>query len=510
MRRIVLRVFLIALGSIAAGCSGQDAPQPVSTVLIENAVIVDGSGMDAYSGDVRIGDGRIVAVGALAPLAGETVIDGLGRVLAPGFIDTHSHGDRTLFDDLDALGATSQGITTIVVGQDGGSPYPLADFAARLEATPPAINVASYAGHNTLRGLVLGEDFRRTASADEVEQMRQMLLAELESGALGLATGLEYDPGIYSHPSEVVALAQAAADAGGRYISHVRSEDRWFFDAIDEIIDIGRATGMPVQVSHIKLSMRSLWGKAPELVAKLDAARAEGIDITADLYPYDAWQSNLMVLLPERDPTDRKAVEFVLDEIVPAEGLLITRFPPDPSVEGKRLPEIAALRETDHVSALMDLLQAADRAAREAGGSVDSMIGTSMEQADIDLLWLWEHTNLCTDGVLTYTHPRGRGSFTRVLGRYLRERRLLDLETAIRKMSGLAADHMGFADRGYIRPGLAADLVLFDPDTIIDHATMEDPLALSTGVLRVWVGGEIVFENGAATDARPGRFLRRQ
>jgi len=505
--RTLFRVVSCVLAVAIAGCTADVAPP--STVLIGNAIIVDGSGAPAYPGSVRIGDGRIVAIGDLAPLPGEATIDGSGRVLAPGFIDTHSHGDSTLFENLDAVGATSQGITTIVVGQDGGSPYPLADFAAKLAATPAAINVASYVGHNTLRRLVLDEDFRRVSTPDEIEAMRRMLDVELESGALGLSTGLEYDPGIYSDSSEVLALAQSAAAAGGRYTSHVRSEDRWFFEAIDEIIEIGRRTGMPVQVSHIKLAMKGLWGRAAELIATLDAARAEGIDITADLYPYEYWQSNMMVLLPERDPTDRAAVEFVLQELVPPEGLLVARFPPDPSVEHKRLPEIAALRETDSVSALMALLQQADSAAREAGKSVDSIIATSMNQSDIDELWRWEHTNLCTDGSLTYTHPRGRGSYTRVLGRYLRDRGLLDLETTVRKMSGLAADHMGFSDRGYVRPGMAADLVLFDPDTVIDRATTEDPLALSDGVLRVWVAGETVFVDGAATEARPGRFLTR-
>lgn len=502
MSRLVPAVLALAV----AACTSSVTPP--ATLLISNAIVVDGSGMPAYPGSVRIGDGRIVAVGDLAALPGEATIDGMGNVLAPGFIDTHSHGDRGLFENLDAVAATSQGITTIVVGQDGGSPYPLADFAARLAATPAAINIASYAGHGTLRDLVLGEDFRRVSTPEEIEAMRRLLAAELDAGALGLATGLEYDPGIYSDTAELLVLARDTAAVGGRYISHVRSEDRWFFDAVDEIIEIGRQTGMPVQVSHIKLAMRYLWGRADELIAKLDAARAEGIDITADIYPYEYWQANLMVLLPKRDPTDRREVALVLDEIVAPEGLLIARFPPDPSIEGKRLPEIAALSETDHVSTLMDLLQTADQSIREGGGG-DSVIATSMEQSDIDALWGWEHANLCTDGSLVGSHPRGRGAYTRVLGRYLRERGLLDLETTIRKMSGLAADHMGFRDRGYIRPGMSADLVLFDPDTVIDRATTENPLALSEGILRVWVAGETVFADGAATQAKPGMFLRR-
>jgi N-acyl-D-amino-acid deacylase len=247
--------------------------------LISNVEIIDGSGSPAFAGSVRVNDGLIADIGDLEPCDGETVIDGAGQTLTPGFIDTHTHADSHLLEYLDALPVISQGITTIIAGQDGGSPYPLEEFFEKLQAAPATINVASYVGHNTLRLEVMGEDFKRTATDEEVELMKQLLSSELESGALGLAAGLEYEPGIHSETSEVLALAQVAADAGGRYISHVRSEDRWFEDAIDEIILIGRETGMPVQVSHIKLAMKRLWGSAADLIAKLDAARAEGIDI---------------------------------------------------------------------------------------------------------------------------------------------------------------------------------------------------------------------------------------
>jgi len=254
-----------------AACDG--APPPEPTLLIENVRAVDGTGAPAYDAAVRIRGGRIVAVGALSATAADTVVDGGGQVLAPGFIDTHTHGDDDVLDRPDALPAVSQGITTIVGGQDGGSFLPLADFFERLEATPVAVNVASYSGHNTLRREVLGRDFRREATGAEVAAMSKLLEEDLAAGALGLSTGLEYEPGIWSERGEVMALAKVTAAAGGRYISHVRSEDRWFEEALDEIIAIGRETGMPVKVSHFKLAMKRLWGEAPRLIAKLDAAR---------------------------------------------------------------------------------------------------------------------------------------------------------------------------------------------------------------------------------------------
>jgi N-acyl-D-amino-acid deacylase len=507
-------LLLVLGGMIAiAGCAGEDRPEcagPGSGLVITNVRIVDGSGTPPFDGSVRIADGVISAVGARVACAGETVIDGGGQVLAPGLIDTHSHADRYLFEYRDALPLVSQGITTVVVGQDGGSPWPLADFFARLEATPATVNVASYAGHNTLRELVMGDDFRRAATDGEVAEMAALLEQELAAGALGLATGLEYEPGIHSDTAEVLALARVAAAAGTRYISHVRSEDRWFEDAIDEIILIGRETGMPVQVSHIKLAMKRLLGTADALVSRLDAARAGGVDITADIYPYEYWQSTIMVLLPERDYTDRGAIAEALAEIVPPDGLWMTKFDPNPEYVGKTLTEIAALRETDVITAFSQLAAEAERMEEETGESAEAIIGTSMREQDIAKLITWPHSNICTDGGIVDRHPRAYGSYPRVLGRYVREQELLTLEEAVHKMSGLAAAHMGFTDRGLIREGMAADLVLFDPATVIDRATPLEPDRLSVGISRVWVGGETVFADGAATAARPGRAVRRK
>jgi N-acyl-D-amino-acid deacylase len=506
-------IYLLALIVIVLSACTRKQPavcsNPAPGFLISNVQIIDGSGAPASAGAVRIADGLIASVGDIQPCAGEAVIDADGQTLAPGFIDTHSHADGGIFDHPDAPAAVNQGITTVVVGQDGGSPYPLGDFFARLEASPATINFAAYVGHNTLRDEVMGEDFKRIATAEEIEAMKAILATELESGAIGLASGLEYEPGIHSETNEVIELAHVAAAAGGRYISHIRSEDRWFEDAIDEIIQIGRETGMPVQISHIKLAMKRLWGSADELISKLDAARAEGIDITADIYPYEYWQSTIMVLLPDRDHTNRETIAEVLDQIAPPDGLWMTRFAPNPDYVGKTLAEIADLREIDTTTAFTQIAQEALDWKEETGERAEMIIGTSMETADIGNLMLWAETNICTDGGLQDLHPRGMGSYPRVLGRYVREQKLMPLETAIYKMTGLAAEHMGFTDRGFIREGAVADLVLFNPDTVIDHATPLAPHELSEGITSVWVSGELVFAGQTATTRRPGKVIRR-
>lgn len=502
--------FVAFLCLALAACTSDRPPTEGAGLLIRGARLADGTGAPLRDADVRVVDGlvaEVAAPGSLEPSPGDSVLDASGLVLAPGFVDTHSHHDRGLADDPSAREAVSQGITTIVAGQDGGSPSPLSDFFAGLVAAPTALNVASYVGHNTLRRQVLGEDYRRPADADEVAAMAALLGAEMDAGALGLSTGLEYDPGIYSTTDEVLALARATADRGGRYISHMRSEDRAFEAALDELLHIGQVTGMPVQVSHMKLAMKSLWGRAGEALARMDSARARGVDVTADVYPYPYWQSSMTVLLPERDFTDRAAFAFALDELVPPEGFLVAAFGPDPSYVGLRLDSIARLRGTDPVSAYMALVAEAE--AWQGDGRAEGMIGTSMAEEDIETLLQWPHTNIASDGGLADRHPRGAGTYPRVLGRYVRERGILDLAEAVHKMTGLAAAHVGIRDRGTVAPGQAADLVLFDPETVADRATPDDPTALAVGIHRVWVNGVEVWRDGQATGARPGRVLRR-
>ena len=486
-----------------------DKPNRPASTLIENASVLDGTGAAAQNVSVRFIDDRIVEVGKLEPFPRDRVVDAAGMVLAPGFIDTHSHADSDIFEQPDALAAVSQGITSVVVGQDGESNFPLRDFFTRLERERTAINLASYAGFGSIRREVMGEDFRRPATPAEIEQMRALLREEMLAGARGLATGLEYDPGIYSSREEVLALASEAASLGGRYISHVRSEDRWFWEAIDEIINIGRETGMPVQISHIKLALRRNLGKAGRLIEILTEARASGVDITADIYPYTYWQSTLTVLFPDRDFENRETAEFALSQITTPEGAHLGVYKPNPEYVGKTLRSISDMRGTDPATTLMDLIREAQAYEERTGETdIESLIATSMEEADIERLMNWPHTNLCTDGDLVASHPRGFGSYPRFLGRYVREREIMDLPTAVHKSSGLAATHLGIRDRGVIRPGLKADLVLFDPNRVLDHATPKAPQTLSVGIEKVWVNGTIVFEDGGTTGRRPGQIIR--
>ena len=475
--------------------------QAPDTTLIRNARVIDGRGGPSRVADVRIAGDRIVAVGQLTASTGERIVDARGLALAPGFIDTHSHHGRGLDAARDALAMVSQGITTSVFGQDGGG-IDLAALFVRLEQRPASVNVASYAGHNAIRDHVMGEDFKRHATNAELERMKTLLMAELEAGALGLSTGLEYDPGIYSARDEVLALAKIAGEAGGRYISHMRSEDRDFWEALDELIEIGRVNRMPVQVSHVKLAMRSLWGQADKLVARLDAARASGVQITADIYPYTYWESNLGVLYPKRNFDDAAETAFVLEHVAAAEDIIFSSFPGHPEYAGKTLADIAVMRGTSHAQTLLALLAVPD-------GPDAGIVARGMADADVERLLQWPFANVCSDGASSGLHPRGFGSFPKVLGPYVRDKKLFTLEEAVRKMTSLAAENVGIVDRGRIAPGQFADLVLFDPATVADRSDFGKAQAQAVGIHTVWVNGQVVFKDGHTTGTFSGRVVRR-
>jgi len=495
--------------ALALSACAPEVPEPTGVVIV-HARVIDGSGGPSREVSVRVVEDRIVNVGDFEPSSGDAVVDAKGLVLAPGFIDVHSHHDDGLFETPGALAAVSQGITTIVVGQDGSQQHLLAELFARLEATPVAVNVASYAGHGTLRGQVMGEDYQRPATPEELAEMAGLLRAEMEAGALGLSTGLEYDPGAFSTTEELVELARVAASYGGRYISHIRSEDQYFWEAIDEIIDIGRKARIPVQVSHIKLAMTRWWGQADRLIAKLDEARASGVDITADIYPYRAWNSGfswLTTLFPGRDLDRRDGAEYILRDMLSPEGILIAIYRPEPAYDGMTIAEIAALRGSDPETTLMELLKADMALGGEDSGS--QMLGFAMDEPDIESLMAWPHSVICSDGDLAGAHPRGFGAFARFLGHYIRERNVIPLEAGIRRMTSLSAEHVGIAERGSIRTGDYADLVLFDPERVSDRATPDAPHLPSLGIEKVWVNGQLVFESGRVTGNRPGRPIRR-
>ena len=281
-----------------------------------------------------------------------------------------------------------------------------------MEEHGTAVNIASFSGHGSIRAEVMGDDFERSATADEIENMKELLVKDLEAGALGMSTGLEYDPGIYSTTEEVVELAKVVASHGGRYVSHIRSEDGRFWEAIDEVVNIGRQAQLPVRISHLKLAMTSSHGQTDRLLGLLDQARADGVDVTADIYPYTYWQSTLTVMFPDRNFEDREAALFAVEELSTPEEMLIPDFGPDPSLAGKTLAEIAALRGTDPGTTLIDLIREAEamRAEKRARGEdedIESIIAVSMTEADIERLIAWPHINICTDGDLDGSHPRG-------------------------------------------------------------------------------------------------------
>jgi N-acyl-D-aspartate/D-glutamate deacylase/CubicO group peptidase (beta-lactamase class C family) len=480
-----------------------------STFLITNIQLIDGIGTAARKTSVRIEGKNILAIGDLKPFEGEQVIDGKGKVLAPGFIDTHSHLEGTLSKYPTAIAALNQGITTIVAGQDGESD-PVDTIKAMMQRVPAAINVATYTGQTTIREAVMGaNDLERIATHEEVEKMKELLKAELEKGSLGLSTGLEYEGAFYSNRDEVIELAKTTAEEKGRYISHLRSEDITMSDAVEEIINIGREAKLPVQISHIKIALKDDWETASELLSQLQNARDEGIDITADCYPYDFWNSTLRVLFPKKDFTSLDGAKFATDHLFDAEGSVLVRFSAEPSYAGKTIAAIAKLRNETPAQTLLYLIATAEAYEKtHPGEDAETIMGKSMSDDDVSKFLSWQHTNICSDGAIG-GHPRAFGAFTRVLGNYVRDKNIMSLETAINKMTALSAEHVGIKDRGIIADGYYADLVLFDPAIVKDNSSIEDPKALSDGILKVWVNGVLVYDNKQSTQKFPGVFIER-
>jgi N-acyl-D-amino-acid deacylase len=502
---------LLALGLLGA-CPGQ-SDKPTST-LIDNALVIDGTGSSGVTAAVRIDGDRIVEIGDLASLPGETVIDATGLVLAPGFIDTHSHHDVDMKDFRHMPAVLSQGVTTIVRGADGFSVVTderryqsQDDFNRNFAANPAAVNFASYSPHGSIRYAVMGDDYRRPATADEIESMKELVDADMQAGAIGISTGLEYDPGIYSETSELIELSRVAARYGGAYMSHLRDEDDRFMEALAEIIEIGREAEIRVQVSHIKLADKAFWGAAGQVIETLEAARSEGIEISADIYPYLRWQSVLAVLFPNRDFADADTANFTFEHTAAAQDIVLIEYLPNPDFNGMSIADIARVTERDSVTTLLSLAQEADRYREETGLAGARIIAKGMDEADVVQLMQWRYTNICSDGSHASGHPRGHGSFPRVLSRFVRELGVLSLEDAIFKMTGRSADTMGIRNRGRIEPGAYADLVLFDPDQIADRATMSDPTAMSVGVINVWVNGVLAFDDGKVTKRFAGRVV---
>ncbi|GAB4457176.1 MAG: D-aminoacylase [Armatimonadaceae bacterium] len=480
------------------------------SVLIKNGIVVDGSGARGRRRDVRLEGDTITQVGDNLSSA-DTVIEARGRVVAPGFIDTHSHADGGLLENPDAETQIRQGITTAIVGQDGGSNFPLNEWFDRLQRTRTTLNIASFVGHGTVRGKVLGEDSRRKATPAEVRKMQMLVADEMKAGALGLSSGLEYDPGLYADTAELVALAKVAGMYGGLYISHVRDEENDAFVAFEELVQVAQEARLPAQISHIKLALAPVWEKAQDVFRLMDRAQKRGLDITADVYPYTYWQSGIIVLMPpeyamrgkgpEKNWEDQPGWERAIREVGGAENIRVTGYAPNTAWQGQTIAALAQKEKKDPVTLIQEMVT-------KTSGSVGVVV-TAMQERDLKAFIQHPRIMFCSDGGLRTAHPRGAGSFPRILGKYVREEKVIPLEEAIRKMTSFPAQRMGLRDRGLIAPGKKADLVIFDPRTIQDTATVSDSRSVPIGLTEVIVNGTLVLRDNRLTGERPGQVLRR-
>jgi dihydroorotase/N-acyl-D-amino-acid deacylase len=524
----------------------------VTELLISNARIVDGTGKDTFAGSVAVGAGRIERIlrpGEEEPPALRRV-DASGRVLAPGFIDTHSHSDVMPFIEPWMDSALRQGITTVVAGNCGMSGAPgvgrseaaalsgvdetdlpewrsFSEYLERMEEAEGAINVASLVGHGTIRGTVMGTE-RRPPDDAEMTTMRRHLEEALDAGAVGLSTGLVYAPGMYATAEEIATLARPMATKGGVYASHIRAEGELVWDAVDEAVEIGRRANVPSHISHLKVETEFVWGRAEELLERLVEARRGGADVSADQYPYTAYETGLSSFLPPwapvselprllSDPSERARLERAVTEGEPGwqssvRGVgwdritLVGNRARGPI--GRSVAELAEEEGTVPFEVAMDLL---------AGDPETTIIGHAMTEPDVERILAEPDVMVGTDGLAISpagplgafgVHPRYYGTFPRILGRYVRERGVLTLEAAIRKMTSVAADRFGLTARGRIEEGAFADLVLFEPLTVSDAATFEVPHAFPTGIDLVVVNGTVAC-SGIGLERRAGRVLRR-
>jgi N-acyl-D-amino-acid deacylase len=474
--------------------TGAQAPRAWTIV---GGDVADGTGGELRHVNVRVVNDRIVSVSSAGPQRGDAVIPATGKVVAPGFIDIHNHSAEGLASDPAAATQVAQGITTAVLGPDGGSPWPIGEYLTERRRNPAALNVAAFAGHATIRRVVMGDDFKRAARTDEVARMAALLDQAMGEGAMGLSSGLEYEVGGYAETSELVELSRVAARHGGVYMSHIRDEADKTFEALREAIAIGERAGIAVQISHIKLGTVGVWHKAAEAIALIEAARKRGLDITADEYPYNAWSSTITVLVPDKRYDYPPSVEKALADVGGAANVLIVRHAAHPEYEFKTLDAVATEKKRTAVEMFIQIV-------KDGGAGI---VCTSMVDDDMRAFYQRPWVMVASDGGIGMRHPRGAGTFPRVLGRYVRDERWLSLPEAIRKMTSAPADRLKLADRGRIAPGKIADLVIFDATTVVDRSTFSEPGILPAGIEKVFVGGELVWDGGKAVDARPGKVL---
>ena len=525
--RFACRAGVLAL--LAAGlAAGPEAAQDTYDVLVRGGTVVDGTGTPGRRADVAIRQGRIAAIGDLAAATAVTVVDAAGLVVAPGFIDVHTHADDLAAHPL-AEHFARMGVTTLIAGNCGGSPVDVGAAFRDIRQSGAAVNFASFVGHNSVREAVMGTA-RRAPTAAELARMEALVAQAMADGAVGFSTGLQYVPGTYAAQDEIVALARVAAKAGGVYASHMRNEGTEIEAAVAEALAVGDQAGIAVQVSHLKIDAPSRWGASEKALAMIDAARARGMRVIADQYLYDAASSTLGIRFPSwaleggqaeivtrlDDPPTWAKIKEEMRRLIRERGLenysfaRIANYPADPTLNGLTIPEAAQKlkggRDLDSQFETMRLML-------RAGGA--SMVYQFMAEEDITRILRHPQVAIASDSGLNVVgrgvpHPRGYGNAVRALGRYVREQHVLSLEEAVRKMTSLPADQFGFADRGRLAPGLAADLVVFDAATVADRATYEKPHQYPDGVVYVLVNGVPVVARGAHTTARPGQVIVHQ
>lgn len=502
------------------------ASAPLYDLLITNARVVDGSGNPWFRADVAIKDGRILRIGRVSPEAAARTIDAHGQIVAPGFIDVHTHVE-SIYNLPAAENFVRMGVTTLVTGNCGGSVTNVAEFLGRIKEKPLTVNLATLIAHGSVRRQVMGLG-DRAPTADELKQMESLVEQGMKDGAVGLSTGLIYVPGTYAETDEIVSLARVAARYGGLYATHMRSEGDKVADAIRESIQIGELAGLPVEISHFKISNKKLWGQSPMTLGLVREARARGLQVTVDQYAYTASSTSLDARLPAwfraggfeeakkrlADKATRERVISDTRELLQKSGFkdyafaVVASYGPDKSFNGKSIAEITkkVKGKSDVNSQIEQMLE-----MYEAGGA--GMIYHGMDEDDVKRIMQEPFTMIASDSGVrqadeSMPHPRGYGNNARVLGRYVRELKLIALEDAVRKMTSLPAQTFGFRDRGLIREGFAADLVIFDENTISDRATFDKPHQFPTGISYVIVNGATVIENEQLMASRPGVALR--
>jgi dihydroorotase/N-acyl-D-amino-acid deacylase len=532
-------------------------PNAAFDLVITNGHIIDGSGSPWYSGDIGIRGGKIAAIGNLSADARARTIDAQGKVVAPGFIDMLGQSEMTILVDPRLPSKIYQGITTEITGE-GGSAAPLNDaiiradqsgyehyhidpdwrtfrqYFARLEKQGMGINLASYVGATQVRRMVLGDDDKQP-SPEQLVQMKTLVREAMKDGAVGVSTSLEYAPAPYAKTDELIALATEASRFGGIYATHMRSESDAVLESIDEALRIGREARIPVEIWHLKVAGKNNWGRMPEVVAKINAARNAGMDVSANTYAYTAWFNDFSAFIPPwaHDGGTAKMVERLKDpgmrarmrkdmltpskdwdnewqEIPGPEAIMIgiVQSPKLVPLQGKRLSDIAKLRNKDPLDALFDFLM-------EDPNAGVAVFGMSQPDVTLALQQPWvsidnDSSGASPEGILgqEHPHPRAYGTFPRILSKYVREEKALTLEDTIRKFSALAAQRMCLTDRGVLKSGMWADIVIFDPSTVHDRATFENPNQLSEGMDYVLVNGVPVVDQGKMTGKLPGKVLR--